>query len=301
MDTSLFKGLLQKKWFIALLVLALIVESSLLLIILVESYLGNQSFPQISIIRYAEPQCATLTATTIATGRSNSTGAYQNRTVEFSCSGNYALKIFPLDTLTCFLCRDPQYFPLVPIFTLPRGYLTLSLTCPVNCLAGQMIPLKNGNTVYLSSWGGYDYIAVLNGSSVGASGFTVSWRNGVYSHTVNPPVPYIGVSASPTNFTFTAGQSVITTVTVTSVNKFNGAVSLGYDIANLLPGGYSGSGGPTVAFNQSKVLLTAVPGSNSTTATVKTGTTIPKGLYIIDVWAQIPNSIFSVNLYVTVT
>jgi hypothetical protein len=79
-----FKSLLQKKWFLALLILALIVESSLLIIILVESYLGNQNFPQISIIRYAEPQCATLTATTIATGRSNSTGGYQNRTVEFS-------------------------------------------------------------------------------------------------------------------------------------------------------------------------------------------------------------------------
>jgi len=91
--------------------LALIVESSLLIIILVESYLGNQNFPSISIIPYAEPQCRSLSATIIATGRSNSTGAYQNRTVEFSCSGNYALKIFPLDTLTCFFVPWPSILP----------------------------------------------------------------------------------------------------------------------------------------------------------------------------------------------
>jgi hypothetical protein len=216
------KGLLRKKWFLALLILALIVESSLLIIILVESYLGNQNFPQISIIRYAEPQCATLSATTIAIARSNSTGGYQNRTVEFSCSGNYALKIFPLDTFTCFLCRDPQYFPLVPSFTLPHGYLTLSLTCPVNCLAGQTIPLKSGSTVYMSSWGGYDYIAVLNNTVVGASGFNLSWRNGQYPP---PPPPAFKLSASPAQLSIPRGQSATSTITATSLGTFGGRIN----------------------------------------------------------------------------
>ena len=298
MGRLLFKGLLQKKWFIALLVSALIVESSLLLIILVESYLGNQTFPQVSIIRYAQPQCATLTATTLGTGTSNSTGGVQYRSVQFSCSGNSALKIFPLDALTCLGCRDPQFFPLVPIFTLPRGYLTLSLCCQA---AGQTIPLKSGSTVYLSSWSGYDYIAVLNNSTVAVSGFTVSWRNGLYSPAVNPPVPSVSISASPTNFTLTAGLSANTTVTVMSVNGFNGTVNLSFDIDNLLPGGYGGSGGPTVIFNRPSLLLTTMSGPNSTLAILRTGIATPKGLYIMSVLATIPNSIFGAHLYVTVT
>src|SRR6266700_1143191 len=125
------KGLLQKKWFLGLLILALIVESSLLIIILVESYLGTQNFPQISIIPYVEPQCGTLTATMIAPSSGNNTGAYQNRTVTFTCPGKTALRIFPLDSWTCPTCRDPTFLPVVPVFNLPKGYLTLSATSTV--------------------------------------------------------------------------------------------------------------------------------------------------------------------------
>jgi hypothetical protein len=287
------KGLLQKKWFLALLILAIIVESSLLIIILVESYLGSQNFPQISIIRYAEPQCATLTATTIAPVSGNSTGGYQNRTVEFSCSGNYALKIFPLDTLTCFTCRDPQYFPLLPIFTLPPGYLTLSLTCPVNCLAGQTIPLKSGSTVYLSSWGGYDYIAVLNNSAVGVSGFTVSWRNGQYPP---PPPPAFKLSASPARLSIPRGQSATSTITATSLGTFGGRINFTFGAS------CNGCGfGPTVVLNPASLFLKP-SGSNYTVVTfTASSSTSPATIHysFYGYGAFVPDSSTNIDVVVT--
>src|SRR5438477_8419163 len=287
--------ILQKKWFLALLVLALIVESSLLIIILVESYLGNQNFPSISIIPYAEPQCRSLSATILATGRSNSTGAYQNRTVEFSCSGNYALKIFPLVTLSCFLCRAPQYFPLLPIFTIPRGYLTLSLTCPVNCLAGQTIPLKSGNTVYLSSWGGYDYIAVLNNSSAGASGFTVSWRNGQCTPP-RPTPPAFKLSASPTQLSIPRGQSATSTITVTSLGTFGGMINFTWQ-SSCNHCGLT----PTVTISPASVFLKP-GGSNYTVVSFATDPSISPATIQYSVYGYgglVPDS--SANIAVVVT
>src|SRR6267378_5713286 len=288
------KSLLQKKWFLALLTLALIVESSLLIVILVESYLGNQNFPQISIIPYGEPQCATLTATTIPPASSNNTGGYQNRTVEFSCSGSYALKVFPLDTLTCFLCRDPQYFPLVPIFTLPPGYLTLSLTCPVNCLAGQTIPLKSGRTVYLSSWGGYDYIAVLNNSSIGVSGFTVSWRNGQYNQP-RPTPPAFKLSASPTQLSIARGQSATSTITVTSLGIFGGRINFTWQ------GSCNHCGlTPAVTINPASVFLKP-SGSNYTEVTFTTDPSISPATIQYSVYgygALVPDSSATIDVVV---
>jgi len=216
------KALLQKKWFLALLILALIVESSLLIIIWVESYLGNQNFPQIAIIPLVEPQCSTLAATTIAQASNNNTAVYQNRTVVFSCPGKTALRIFPLDSWTCPTCRDPTFLPVVPFFNLPKGYLTLSLTCQGDCFTIQTIPLESGQTTFLSSWWGYDYKAVISNSAVGVNGFTVSWRNGQYPP---PPPPAYKLSASPTKLSIPRGQSATSTVTVTSLGTFGGMVN----------------------------------------------------------------------------
>jgi hypothetical protein len=105
------------------------------------------------------------------------------------------------------------------------------------------------------------------------------------------------MSASPTNFTLTGGQSTSTTVTLTSKNKFNGTVALGY----VIGGNYPGSNYPGITYRQSMILLTSTAGSNSTTATITTAITTPKGLYIISLWAQIPNISTAVDLYVTVT
>ena len=259
----------------------------MLIIILVESYLGNQNFPAVSIIRYAEPQCPTLSVTTIATGGGN-------HTVEFSCSGNYALKIFPLDTLTCFMCRDPQYFPLVPIFTLPRGYLTLSLTCPVNCLAGQTIPLKSGNTVYLSSWGGYDYIAVLN-SSTRPIGFTVSWRNGQYAPP-RPTPPAFKLSASPTQLSIPKGQSATSTITVTSLGTFGGMINFTWQ-SSCNHCGLT----PTVTISPASVFLKP-GGSNYTVVTFATDPSISPATIRYSVYGyggRVPDSSANIDLVVT--
>jgi len=214
--------LLQQKWFLAFLILALIVESSLLIIILVESYLGNQNFPQIAIIPYVEPQCATLTATAIAPAIGNSTGGYQNRTVVFSCPGKKALRIFPLDSWGFPPSRDPTFLPVVPFFSLPKGYLTLSVTCQGDCFTIQTIPLKSGQTTFLSSWWGYDYKAVISNSAVGISGFTVSWRNG---QNPPPPQPAYKLSASPTQLSIPPGQSATSMVTVTNLGMYIGWVN----------------------------------------------------------------------------
>lgn len=293
MGTSLFKGPLQKKWFLAILLVLLAIETIILVVIMVEWSLGNQNFPPLSINPAVRVNCATLISNVVSQNSNN-------RTVVYWCNGPRAAAVEGWSPFSIPATRENPSGVAVPIFTLPRGYLNLSITPEslFDCSYQYRSPLRSGQVVGLA--GGYVYCGIISNSAGAVAGFNIKWLPAPPSSPAPPP-PSIRISASPTNFTLTAGQSVTTTVTVTSVNRFNGTVSLGYDIANLIPGGYSGSGGPTVAFDHSKVLVTALSGSNSTAAIVMTATTAPKGLYIIDIWAQIPNSIFSVNLYVTVT
>src|SRR6266567_951208 len=287
------KGLLQKKWFLGLLILALIVESSLLIIILVESYLGTQNFPQISIIPHIEPQCGTLTATMIAPSSGNNTGAYQNRTVTFTCPGKTALRIFPLDSWTCPTCRDPTFLPVVPVFNLPKGYLTLSVTCQGDCFTIQTIPLKSGQTTFLSSWWGYDYTAVISNSAVGVNGFTISWRNGQYPP---PPPPAYKLSASPTQLSIPRGQSATSTVTVTSLGTFGGRVNFtlyaSCDHCGLTP---------TFMINPASVFLKP-GGSNYTEVTFTTDSSISPAIIhysLAGYGAFVPSASTNIDVVVT--
>ena len=265
-----------------------------MIIILVESYLGNQNFPPISIIRYVEPQCATLTATTITPASGNDTSGYQSRTVVFSCPGKTAVRIFPLDSWTCPTCRDPIFIPVVPFFSLPQGYLSLSLTCQGDCFTIQTIPLKSGQTAFLSSWWGYDYTAVISNSAVSVSGFTVSWRNGQYPP---PPPPALKLSASPAKLSFARGQSATSHITVTSLGTFSGRVNFTLyatcDRCGFLT--------PTFVINPASVFLKP-GGSNYTQVTFTADPSISPASIRYDLYgyaAFVPAGITTINVIIT--
>ncbi len=271
-------------------------ETSLLIIIIVESYLGNQTFPQISLIRYVEPQCASLTGTIIAQTSNNQTS--NTRTVVFDCPGKTALRIFPLDSFTCPTCRDPQFFPVVPVFSLPQEYLTLSLTCQGDCFAGQNpAPLKSGQVIFLSSWWGYNYIAVVRNSPTKISSFAVTWRNGEYlpPSPPPPPPPFFELYASPVNITIPAGQAGSSTLFVTSLHRFNGTVGFwgAFTWSNM-------TGEPTFSFAPARVLLRA-GGSNLTIVTVTTFSYTPRGRYVVSIFGQSDGDVNGTDINVSIT
>ncbi len=56
-----FQELFRKDWVLAILIMLLAVETTILIVIAVEWSLGNQNFPPVSIIPPLQPQCSALT------------------------------------------------------------------------------------------------------------------------------------------------------------------------------------------------------------------------------------------------
>ena len=133
----------------------------------------------------------------------------------------------------CYPCY-PVY-GTTPSFTLPQGYLALSLTAggcpsPITSPSFSFMPLKTGQEVVVG-WNAYlyDYCAVVDNSVSHPTGFTIDWTPGT------PPItraaPFM-LSASPTQ-TVPYGVNATYEITVTGLNGWAGNVTIG------LRGGYT--------------------------------------------------------------
>ncbi len=253
-------GFFQKRWFPALfivMIILLIVETSLIVFFVVVSGQGRQAFPSLALSFHLKPGCSDLTATMVSS-------IANNRTFEYSCSGSGALRMPPSGFGGMADCCGADSVLVSPSFTLPRGYLSLSLvnTELSNCTKQPQIQLQNGQNITL---GGptlnprglsYDYCAIIAGQTGSVEGFSIIWNN----------VPWPGLcctlSASPPQLTIPAGQNASSTVTVTALGNFFGRVSF----TGVGEGGTTASSW-TWRFAPATVIVK--PGSlNTTTATV---------------------------------
>ncbi len=165
---SRFKGLFQTKWMLALLLILLAVETIILVVIMVEWSLGNQNFPPVSFNPPVRVNCSPLISRVV----SQNSG---NRTVVFWCSGARAAAIEAWSPFSIPNVRENPSGEAVPVFTLPPGYLNLSITPEslFDCSYQYRIPLRNGQTVSLS--GGYVYCGVISGMLGTVAGFNIKW------------------------------------------------------------------------------------------------------------------------------
>jgi len=256
----LVPGFFQKRWFPALfivMIILLIVETSLIVFFVVVSGQGRQAFPSLALSFHLKPGCSDLTATMVSS-------IANNRTFEYSCSGSGALRMPPSGFGGMADCCGADSVLVSPSFTLPRGYLSLSLvnTELSSCTKQPQIQLQNGQNITL---GGptlnprglsYDYCAIIAGQTGSVEGFSIIWNN----------VPWPGLcctlSTSPPQLTIPAGQNASSTVTVTALGNFFGRVSF----TGVGEGGTTASSW-TWRFAPATVIVK--PGSlNTTTATV---------------------------------
>ncbi len=104
--------------------------------------------------------------------------------------------------------------------------------------------------------------------------------------TATNPLPDFSISATPPSRTVTRGSSTNYTVTVTVLNGFTGTVS--FSVSGL-PKGSSASFSPS-----------SVRGSWSSTLTVKTGSTTPKGAYTLSIKGTSGSLVHSTTVTLTV-
>jgi len=250
-------SLVQKDWFLVILVILLVIESSLLILLVVESYFGTQDFPQFSLVPYVQPQCRTLAATIFAQTNTN-------RTVVFDCPGmSSAFKVPSYEVAHDIL---PVTAAVVPIFSLPRAYLSLALRVGLGTL-----PLESGKTVVLGIGFqiDYDYVAVINNTATRPNGFSITWRSGSFPNPVK-------VTANPGRLSITPGQSASTSVTVTSLGGFSGNVSLDYGLNSCTT--YCWPNGIVISLNPTLVFLSP-GGSASATLNFAANSTAPAATY----------------------
>jgi len=217
-------GFFQKRWFLALfivMIILLIVETSLIIFFVAVSSLGRQAFLSLALSFHLQPGCSTLTAIMVSS-------TANNRTFEYSCSGSGALRMPPTGFGGPADCCGADSILVSPSFTLPQDYLSLSLvnTELSSCTKQPQIHLQNGQNITL---GGstlnpaglsYDYCAVIAGQTGSVEGFSIVWNS----------IPWPGLccklSASPPQLTIPAGQNASSTITVTALRNFFGSVSL---------------------------------------------------------------------------
>lgn len=173
--SSKVERLLQRKWLMAALLIALVVETTLLLVLftMLEGwFLRNQAFPSVSFSPTMQPQCYTLNAMEAARNT-------ENRTMVFDCYGKSgigpALKvksatIFPQGPATYLT----QYSEVAPSFTLPPGYVEFSLTSFESCNQ-TTIPLISGQRITVTDDHFYSYCAIISNSVGKVNGFTIRW------------------------------------------------------------------------------------------------------------------------------
>ncbi len=259
-------GLARKKWLAPLLVILIIVlaiETTILVIIISQSVFGGrQILPGISIFRLVGPGCQTLVSSVESTTSSN-------RSILFTCpntsgNANRALIIFgsPIENFFSSSGKD-LFSPVVaanPTFSLPRGYLALSLTsqsCSSHDLG--LIPLKSGKEIGIGgNTPSYNYCGVIDNSVSKVDSFAIDWSNATLP--ISRPAPFT-MSVSPTTETVPTGGTANYTITLASLNGWTGNVTVG------LVGGY------TLGLPDSvnpPILVLKAGGSNVTTLTTPT-------------------------------
>lgn len=253
--------LFQKKWFLALflaMIIAVIIETSLIVFFVVVSNLGRQSFPSIALSFHLKPGCSTLIATMISQ-------TADNQTFQYSCSGRAALYMPPTGAGGPADCCGADSILVSPSFTLPPSYLRLAVVnTDYNCTSRNQMQLVNGMNMTLggpSSNGdgvNYNYCAVVAGQSGRIEGFTITWNL----------VPWPGLcctmSASPTQLTIPAGQNASTRITVTAIRPFFGSVSF-----SLVYEAGSSRASPSASIIPTNVIVRP-DSSNATSVTVIT-------------------------------
>jgi len=245
-------GLLGKRWLIPLLVILIIVlavETAILVIIVSQSVFGGrQVFPGISLFRLVAPGCPTLVWSVESTTSSN-------QSILFRCAKGAALLVSdPLDFSISF--EKNPYSPVVgviPTFSLPRGYLALSLTSQSCSSGAQFIPLKSGQEIGLGGYSSsYNYCAVTDNSVSQVDSFTIDWSNG--TPPIFRPAPFTMI-VSPTTETVPSGRTANYTITLASLGGWTGNVTVG------LRGGYTLG----LGYVSPPSLVLKAGGSNNTT------------------------------------
>src|SRR5260370_39211033 len=159
-------------------IILLIVETSLIVFFVVVSSLGRQAFPSLALAFHLKPGCSILTATMVS-------GTADNRTFDFTCPGSEALLMPPSGFGGPADCCGADSVLVSPSFTLPPGYLSLSLvnTELSSCTKQPQIQLQNGQNITL---GGstlnpaalsYDYCAVIAEQTVSVAALSMLWNN----------------------------------------------------------------------------------------------------------------------------
>jgi hypothetical protein len=290
-------GLLAKKWYfwlIVILIILLALETSVIVVFLVESTFGGRSsFPGL-VVRNVQSACATLVSTTLTTTATN-------RTILFECPGSepssWALRTRATWPWTSFSIEPTHFYPVwgaTPMFTLPRGYMSLALTAPGGCPRSQGtfgVSLKSGEEVAI---GGvsyvFDYCAIVDNSVSRVDSFTIDWSEG--TPPVIRPAPF-KLTASPTAETVPFGGTANFTITVSSLGGWNGNAVV------ALVGGYTL--GIPYQMSPSSLDLRA-GGSNVTMLTQPTCTgnrtyCAPHGLNTIIVTAYTPGCLLDGSVF----
>ncbi len=268
------KNLFQKRWFVAILLILLAAETVILVTVLVTWFLQNQAFPTFAEYPSMQPQCYALTATEVVRNAAN-------RTVLFDCSGTRGggPALHAPSTFFEGPALYPYYSQVAPSFTLPEGYLELSLIYTGSCTDGHSIPLLSGQSISVSDDRTYSYCGVISNSAGKVNGFTIRWYNQSFPKCCT-------LSASPSRITIAAGQTASVSVMVTSIGASGGNVSLNYYVTQVSS---SGTGlGPQGMFNPQNLILKP-GGSNSTTFTLTIPTGDSAATYHIDFTTYLAN------------
>ncbi len=213
---------------LVILILALVVETTIIAVILFNWSLGNQNFPPFSNNPPVIANCPALTSHPVS---QNS----QNRTVLFDCSTSTqkmaAFRVFAPFTPN-YVHETGKSDLAEPIFTLPPGFLSLFITNEFDpgfsCVGP--VPLTSKQSLYIGMYADeYDYCAEISNSVGQVASFHINWVEGTSPHPTGPVTPRLSLSASPANITISAGGSATSSIEITS-HWFKGPLTLSTDI-----------------------------------------------------------------------
>ena len=270
------------KW---VLLVVLIVESSLLLGVNVQRYVGGyfQAY-QFGGFQYG---CSNLQASTVSNDS-------LIRWVRLTCPNGPAVRMLPNGD--CGVKENPCAH-VIPTYTSPRGLLGLyaidhaNPACPDNShpYAGYLL-ISGVGQVY-GSWGfgatDIDYCAVTKASGGTVDGFSLQWTLG--ETTTLPPSFHSSVSAS--NVTVAHGGTAMFTMTVTSKNQFFG--NLSFIEGRVINANGASAFPPTLSFNPQSVILKG-DSTNSTVVTIQASsyTSLGRWFAYVDI-----TPVYGVNYY----
>ena len=294
-----FSGLLQRKWILvllAILIVALVVESVILVIIFSNWSLGGQNFPKFQFNPPVITNCSSLSSHLVSQNN-------QNRTVLFDCSTSTknmsAFTIYAPFTLN-YVHESGKPDLAEPIFTLPGGYLNLSITDSNNnfiCPPPSLLPtlqtstLISEQTYVIGTYAAeYDYCAIISNSASNIQGFKIQWIEGTAANLA--PHPNFSLSASTSNITISAGQTATASVDVTSRFGYNGELNLW---TALSPANVTS---PIVTSLNLTHAVLAPYATVHVSMTIQSSTNTTRGTYLVYVWVQSP--VFINDIVVTV-